>query len=155
MMDIEAILKLLPHRSPFLLVDRILEFVPLQRVVALKNVTIDEPFFQGHFPGKPVMPGVLILESLAQAAGVLAYESARQANVLQDLMFYFAGIDRARFRRMVIPGDQLRLYVDVIKSKKGIWKFDAKATVDGEIACVAELMCAGIREGKPVEDSEE
>lgn len=142
LMDIEKILSYLPHRQPFMLIDKVSEYEKFKRIVAHKNVTYNEPFFNGHFPKKPVMPGVLIIEALAQAAGVLAYKSGEDIIPPERLMFYFAGIDHARFKRMVIPGDQLRLEINVIKSKSGIWKFNAVATVDGELACEAELMCA-------------
>jgi 3-hydroxyacyl-[acyl-carrier-protein] dehydratase len=140
-MDIHEILKYLPHRHPFLLIDSVIEMEEGKSLVAIKNVTINEPFFVGHFPGRPVMPGVLILEALAQAAGVLAYKST---NTLpsEGVLYYFAGIDNARFRRVVEPGDQLRLEVKVIKSKRDIWKLEGSAHVDGELACSAELLSA-------------
>lgn len=140
-MDIHEILKYLPHRSPFLLIDRIIEIELGKSIVALKNVTMNEPFFVGHFPELPVMPGVLILEALAQAAGVLAYKST---NTLpkDGTLYLFAGIDNARFRRVVEPGDQLRLEVKLLRAKKGIWKLEGAAYVDGELACAAELISA-------------
>jgi len=140
-MDIHEILKYLPHRQPFLLIDRILEIKEGESIVALKNVTINEPFFVGHFPVRPVMPGVLILEAMAQAAGVLAYKST---NTLPSdgVLYLFAGIDNARFRRVVEPGDQLRIEVKMLRSKRDIWKLDAAAYVDGELVCAAELMSA-------------
>ncbi|MDR3477796.1 MAG: 3-hydroxyacyl-ACP dehydratase FabZ [Gammaproteobacteria bacterium] len=140
-MDIHEILKYLPHRHPFLLIDRVIEMEEGKSLVAIKNVTINEPFFVGHFPGRPVMPGVLILEALAQAAGVLAYKST---NTLpsEGVLYYFAGIDNARFRRVVEPGDQLRLEVKVIKTKRDMWKLEGAAHVDGELACSAELLSA-------------
>ena len=141
-MDIEDILKYIPHRYPFLLVDKVLEFETYKHIVAAKNVTINEQFFQGHFPQKKVMPGVLIIEALAQSAGVLAYKSGEDIIPPESLLFYFAGIDKARFKRIVVPGDQLRLEINVIKSKSGIWKFKGEATVEGELACSAELLCA-------------
>lgn len=141
-MDIEDILKYIPHRYPFLLVDKVLAFETYKRIVAIKNVTINEPFFQGHFPKKKVMPGVLMIEALAQAAGVLAYKSGEDIIPPDRLLFYFAGIDNARFKRVVVPGDQLTLEINVIKSKSGIWKFNGTASVDGELACSAELLCA-------------
>ena len=140
-LDIQAILKLLPHRYPFLLIDRVLEFVPDQSLVALKNITMNENFFMGHFPERPTMPGVLMLEALAQAGAVLAYQSTpgeSRANVL----YYFAGIDKARFRRIVVPGDQLILKVQVLKSKRDIWKLAGSAFVNDELACSAEFMSA-------------
>ena len=142
LLDVNEILRYLPHRQPFMLIDRVLEYEKFQRIVAVKNVTYNEPFFQGHFPHQPIMPGVLVIEAMAQAAGVLAYKSGEDIIAPENLIFYFAGINNARFKRMVVPGDQLRFEINVIKSKRGIWKFNAKATVDGELACEAELMCA-------------
>ena len=139
-MDINEILKLLPHRYPFLLVDRVIEFEAGKSLVAIKNVTINEPFFQGHFPEKPVMPGVLILEALAQATGLLAFRTENRG-AERDSLYYFVGIDNARFKRPVEPGDQLRLAVKVIKTKRGIWVFDTDATVDGHTAATATIMC--------------
>lgn len=139
-MDINAIMRHLPHRYPFLLVDRVLELVPGEYVIAVKNVTINEPFFPGHFPHHPIMPGVLIIESLAQAAGLLAFKSSdKEAG--EDSVIYFVGIDNARFKRPVVPGDQLRLEARITRHTRGIWKFDAKALVEGQTACEAELMC--------------
>lgn len=140
-MDINEILRKLPHRYPIILVDRVLELVPGERIVALKNVTINEPFFMGHFPGHPVMPGVLIIESLAQAAAILSYVTL-QAQEGNNMLFYFAGIDAARFKRPVLPGDQLRLEAEMGRVKRGIGKFTARALVDGQIAAEAEMMCA-------------
>jgi len=139
-MDINEIKNTLPHRYPFLLVDRVLEFEPGKSLVAIKNVTVNEPFFQGHFPEKPVMPGVLILEALAQATGLLAFRTEGR-DAARDSLYYFVGIDKARFKRPVEPGDQLRLSVEVIKVKRGIWVFDTEATVDGKIAATAVIMC--------------
>ncbi len=140
-MDIHEILKYLPHRHPFLLIDRVLEMEEGKSLVALKNVTVNEAYFVGHFPNRPVMPGVLILEALAQAAAVLAYKST---NTLpsEGVLYYFAGIDHARFRRVVEPGDQLHLEVKVIRSKRDVWKLGGTAYVDGELACSAELLSA-------------
>ena len=139
-MDINEILKLLPHRYPFLLVDRVVEFEVGKSLVGIKNVTINEPFFQGHFPEKPVMPGVLILEALAQATGLLAFRTESRG-AARDSLYYFVGIDNARFKRPVEPGDQLRLEVKLIKTKRGIWVFDTNATVDGHTAATATIMC--------------
>ena len=139
-LDIHQILKRLPHRYPILLVDRVLELEVNQRIKALKNVTINEPFFAGHFPHRPVMPGVLTLEALAQAAALLAFESAG-ASVPPDAIVYFVGIDGARFKRPVEPGDQLILDVAIDRMKAGIWKFKTRASVGGETAVEAELMC--------------
>ena len=139
-MDVLEIQNLLPHRYPFLLVDRVLEFQEGQSLVGIKNVTVNEPFFQGHFPEKPVMPGVLILEALAQATGLLAFRSGNRG-AERDSLYYLVGIDKARFKQPVEPGDQLRLSVDLIKTRRGIWVFDTKATVDGNTAATAEIMC--------------
>ncbi len=143
-LDIHHIIKRLPHRFPFLLVDRVLELEKGKRIKALKNVTINEPFFPGHFPNRPVMPGVLMLEALAQAAAVLSFESA---DVLPDdkTVYYFAGIDGARFKRPVEPGDQLIMDVELLRGKAGIYKYAARATVAGELCVEAELMCASRR----------
>lgn len=140
-MDIHYILKQLPHRYPFLLVDRVLELKKGESLVAIKNVTINEPFFPGHFPHRPVMPGVMILEALAQATGLLAFETAG-ATPEDNMLYYFVGIDSARFRKPVEPGDQLRLEVKLLRHSRGIWKFEAYAKVDGEVVCDAQLMCA-------------
>jgi len=139
-MDIHKILEKLPHRYPFLLVDRVLELDMNKRIRALKNVSINEPFFQGHFPHRPVMPGVLMLEALAQAAALLAFESTGDG-VDENMVIYFAGIDGARFKRPVEPGDQLILEVTLDRVKSGIYKFTAQGLVDGELAVSAELMC--------------
>ena len=140
--DLRAILKLLPHRYPFLLVDRVKALEAGKAITALKNVTINEPFFVGHFQDYPVMPGVLIVEALAQAAGILAVKThdgdVRQENAL----YFFVGIDNCRFKRQVIPGDQLILEVEMLRVSRGIGKFRAVARVDGEIAAEADLMCA-------------
>lgn len=141
MMDIHKILKQLPHRYPFLLVDRVLELDKGKTIKALKNVTINEPFFQGHFPHRPVMPGVLMLEALAQAAALLAFD-ALDSSPTDDMVYYFAGIDGARFKRPVEPGDQLILEVELLRMKAGIFKFKARALVAGDLAVEAELTCA-------------
>jgi 3-hydroxyacyl-[acyl-carrier-protein] dehydratase len=140
-MDINAIMRQLPHRYPFLLVDRVLECVPGKHITALKNVTINEPFFPGHFPHRPVMPGVMILEAMAQAAGILAF---RTADVIPDenTRFFFVGIDGARFRKPVEPGDQLILKATFQRAMRGIWKFGTVAEVDGREVCSAEMMVA-------------
>ena len=140
-LDIHAIMKQLPHRYPFLLVDRVLDCVPGETLTALKNVTINEPFFPGHFPQRPVMPGVLILEAMAQATGLLAFASIGAAPDSNEL-YYFVGIDKARFRAPVEPGDQIIFKVRVLASKRGMWKFAGTAEVDGQVAAEAELMCA-------------
>lgn len=139
-MDITEIMRHLPHRYPLLLVDRVLELVPGEFVTAIKNVTMNEPFFPGHFPHHPIMPGVLIIESLAQAAGLLAFKSSGKV-AGADSVIYFLGIDNARFKRPVVPGDQMRLEARITRHTRGIWKFDAKALVDGQTVCEAELMC--------------
>jgi len=140
MMDIHEILKLLPHRYPILLVDRVLSIDPGKSIRALKNVTINEPFFTGHFPHRPVMPGVLLLEAMAQTAALLSFASL---GVTSDdkSVYYFAGIDGARFKRPVEPGDQLIMEVSLARAKAGIFKFKAVARVGEELACEAELMC--------------
>jgi 3-hydroxyacyl-[acyl-carrier-protein] dehydratase len=140
MLDIHRILKLLPHRYPILLVDRVLSFEKDKRIQALKNVSINEPFFQGHFPSRPVMPGVLMLEALAQTAALLSFESAG-TEPGEDTVVYFVGIDGARFKRVVEPGDQLLLNAEIERARAGIYKYKAWATVGTEVAVEAELMC--------------
>lgn len=140
-MDIHEILEHLPHRYPFLLVDRVVEVIPGERIHAYKNVTINEPFFVGHFPHHPVMPGVLIMEALAQAAGILSFKTMEE-KPSPDTVFYFAGIDEARFKRPVMPGDRLDLHVTIERQMRGIWKYSAEAKVDGQLAASAKLMCA-------------
>ena len=140
MMNIHAILKQLPHRYPFLLVDKVVELERNARILAVKNVTFNEPFFMGHFPGRPVMPGVLMLEALAQAAGLLAFDAMGQVPD-ENNIYYFVGIDSARFKRSVEPGDQLLLEASIDRIRGGIWKFKGVARVGDEIACEAELMC--------------
>ncbi len=140
-MDIQAILEYLPHRYPFLLVDRVLECEPGKRLKAIKNVSVNEPMFTGHFPERPVFPGVLIMEALAQATGILAFKS-QGTKPDGSTLYYFAGIDNCRFKQPVLPGDQLVLEVEVLKEKRGIWKFSAEARVDDKVVASAELMCA-------------
>ena len=140
-MDIHEILEYLPHRYPFLLIDRVVEVVPGKSIHAYKNVTINEPFFVGHFPHNPVMPGVLIMEALAQAAGILSFKTEDKKPTQSDV-FYFAGIDEARFKRPVMPGDQLHLHVEIERQMRGVWKFKGEARVDGQLAAEARLMCA-------------
>jgi beta-hydroxyacyl-ACP dehydratase FabZ len=125
---------LLPHRYPFLLVDRIKEFEPHRRIVGIKNVTMNEPFFQGHFPGRPIMPGVLIVEAMAQAGGVLVFKSGGPVG---RTVMYMTGIDEAKFRRPVVPGDQMRLEIEVVKKRPPFWKMQGKAFVDNEMVCEA------------------
>lgn len=139
-MDINELQKkYLPHRYPFLLIDRVIAVEPKKSLVAIKNVTINEPFFEGHFPQGPVMPGVLILEALAQAAGVLIFKSE---DTLPDEnnWFFLAGIDNARFKKMVKPGDQLRLEIEILRARHNLWKFKGVAKVDGHLACSAEIL---------------
>jgi 3-hydroxyacyl-[acyl-carrier-protein] dehydratase len=140
LMDIHQIIKKLPHRYPFLLVDRVVEFEKDVRIKALKNVTINEPFFNGHFPNRPVMPGVLMLEALAQASALLSFSSEGET-ADGSRLYYFAGIDGARFKRVVEPGDQLILESTITRKKGAIYKYATRATVDGELAVEAELMC--------------
>ena len=139
-MDIHEILKYLPHRYPFLLVDRVLSCQPGKDIIALKNVTINEPFFAGHFPHHPIMPGVLIIEALAQAAGILTLKTM-DAKTNNDSVYYFVGIDEARFKKPVQAGDQLMLKVEILRQIKGVWKYSAKAEVDGQLVTEAKLMC--------------
>ncbi len=136
MTDIYEIMQLLPHSYPFLLVDRIVEYEPSKKIVGIKNVTFNEPFFTGHFPGKPIMPGVLIIEAMAQAGGVLAFKSFPE----KKGSVFFTGIDNARFRKPVIPGDQLKLVVEVIKHRREIWLFEGKAFVDDDLVAEAKIM---------------
>jgi 3-hydroxyacyl-[acyl-carrier-protein] dehydratase len=140
-LDILSIFERLPHRYPFLLVDRVLEYRPGDSIRALKNVTYNEPYFPGHFPHRPVMPGVMIVEALAQAAGILCFLTAG-VKPNENTRFYFVGIDNARFRRPVVPGDQLILTAQVRRSLKGIWKFATVALVDGQEVAHADMMVA-------------
>lgn len=139
-LGIKDLLTLIPHRYPFMLIDRVLELEPEKRITAIKNVTINEPFFPGHFPGDPVMPGVLILESMAQAACVLAVKSRSEAP--EKFRYYFTAIDNTRFKRPVRPGDQLVHQISVIKFRRSLWSFKCKSYVEGELAAKAEIMCA-------------
>jgi 3-hydroxyacyl-[acyl-carrier-protein] dehydratase len=140
-LDIHNVLELLPHRYPFLLIDRVLDFVPGQSLTAIKNVTINEPFFPGHFPQRPVMPGVLVVEAMAQACGLLTFQSTDEQRTEKGV-FLFVGIDKARFKRQVEPGDQLRFEVKILRKMRGIWMYEGTAYVGDEVACTAELMCA-------------
>ena len=144
--DIHEVLKYLPHRYPFLLIDRVLSYEAGKSLVGLKNVTFNEPFFQGHFPQHPIMPGVLILEALAQASGILAFRTT-DTKPSDGTLYYFVGIDKTRFKQPVMPGDQLRLEVEVIRVIHSVWKFYAAAKVDGEVVASAELMCAARKLG--------
>lgn len=139
-MDIHQILEHLPHRYPFLLVDRVVDCVPGERIEAYKNVSINEPFFPGHYPHHPVMPGVLIIEALAQAAAILSFKTLG-GRPDDKSVYYFVGIDGARFKRPVSPGDRLNLEVKILANKRGLWKFAGRALVDGQLAAEAELLC--------------
>lgn len=137
--EIEEIMQLLPHRYPFLMVDRVVDFEEGKWLTAIKNVSVNEPCFTGHFPEKPIFPGVLIMEALAQAMGILAFKTRE---LEKGSLFYFAGIDNARFKKPVVPGDQMTLHVEVLQEKRGITRFTGVASVDGKVVCEAELMCA-------------
>ncbi|MGN0895016.1 MAG: 3-hydroxyacyl-ACP dehydratase FabZ [Succinivibrio sp.] len=142
-MNVEQIMDLLPHRYPFLMIDRVVDYSITEEhktLRAIKNITFNEPYFQGHFPGKPILPGVLILEAMAQATGILAFTMVGKPN--DGELYYFAAIDNARFKRPVVPGDQLVLDVEYFKEKRGIASFSGVATVDGKVVCSADLMCA-------------
>lgn len=141
-MDIKRILSLLPHRYPMLLVDRVLEFKPGESITAMKNVSFNEPYFLGHFPDHPIMPGVLILEALAQTSGIYEFASREAANESTDFLYLFVAIDKARFRQQVVPGDQLILNIEPISRKRNMAKVKAEATVDGKLVASCELMCA-------------
>ena len=138
MIEIKEIMNILPHSYPFLLVDRIIEVEPGKRIVGIKNVTYNEPFFPGHFPGRPIMPGVLIIEAMAQTAGILVFSSLPQEQFKTPV--YFLGIDNVRFRKPVVPGDQLRLELEITKHRQSIWGFKGKALVDGNLVAEAELL---------------
>jgi len=138
--DIHEIQRLLPHRYPLLLIDRVIEFTPGEQLIGIKNVTYNEPHFTGHFPQRVIMPGVLILESLAQATGLLAFKTVDELHS-DDALYYLAGIDNARFKRPVEPGDQLQLKVTLVKQKRNLWKFFGEASVDGELVVSADIMC--------------
>ena len=139
-LDIHKVMELLPHRYPFLLVDRVREFEQGQSLTAIKNVTINEPFFQGHFPGHPIMPGVLILEAMAQATGLLAFSSMGEAH--KSKLYMLVGIDKARFRGQVVPGDQLVLNISLNRNMRGIGIYQCQANVNGEVVAEAEMMCS-------------
>ncbi|MCX7945834.1 MAG: 3-hydroxyacyl-ACP dehydratase FabZ [Hydrogenophilus sp.] len=139
--EIREIMSFLPHRYPFLLVDRVIEVELGKRIVAIKNVTVNEPFFQGHFPGQPIFPGVLILEALAQAAAILSFQTMGRLPGEASTVYY-AGIDKARFKRPVVPGDQLRLEVTILRTMRHIWRYAASAYVERDLAAAAEIMCA-------------
>ena len=139
-MDIHEILNYLPHRYPFLLVDRVLEVVPGERITAVKNVSMNEPFFPGHYPHHPVMPGVLVVEAMAQTAAILSFKTMG-SRPDDKSVYYFVGIDKARFKRPVMPGDALELHAEIKRFTRGIWWFNARAMVNGQLATEAELMC--------------
>lgn len=151
--DIQEILDLLPHRYPFLLIDRIVEFEPTKRLVAIKNVTINEPFFQGHFPSYPIMPGVLVVEAMAQAGGIIMTHELPDRD---SKLVVFTGIERAKFRQQVVPGDQLRIEVEVLAFRTRAGRIQGRAFVDGKLACEATLTCAVVqreRETKPAQQT--
>ena len=146
-MDILQVLDHLPHRYPILMIDRVKEIEPGKRIVALKNVSINEPYFQGHFPGRPIMPGVMILEAMAQAAGILVFRTmGHKPN--ENFVYYYAGIDGARFKRPVMPGDQLEIEILIQGSKRGIWKFHCAARVANAVVAEADILCT-VREAPP------
>ncbi len=149
-LDSTEIQAILPHRYPFLLVDRIEELEIGKRVIGIKNVTVNEPFFQGHFPGRPIMPGVLIIEAMAQVGGVLAFKSANQGGAK---LVYFMGIDKAKFRKPVLPGDRLRFVVDILKARHPYWKMRGEAYVEDSLVCEAELM-AMVTDGTTAPEAE-
>lgn len=139
-LQVQEIMALLPHRYPFLLIDRVLDYTPGESLTALKNVTINEPIFTGHFPGMPIFPGVLILEALAQATGILGFKTVTERS--ENELYLFAAIDDARFKKPVVPGDTMILEVKFLKERRNMWKFYGEAKVEGQIVCSAELMCA-------------
>jgi 3-hydroxyacyl-[acyl-carrier-protein] dehydratase len=145
-MNVNEIRNYLPHRYPFLLVDRVLEFEKGKYLKAIKNVTINEPFFNGHFPNQPIMPGVLIIEALAQATGLLGFRTMGE-EPQTDTLYLLVAVDKARFKQAVVPGDQLQMHVELVKRKGIMWVFNAEARVDGKLAVSAELMCAAKRDG--------
>lgn len=139
-LDIQEIMALLPHRYPFLLIDKVLDYTPGESLTAVKNVTMNEPVFTGHFPGMPIFPGVLILEALAQATGILGFKTVTERS--ENELYLFAAIDEARFKKPVVPGDTMILEVKFLKERRKMWKFYGEAKVDGQVVCCAELMCA-------------
>ncbi len=141
MMDIEEIRTLLPHRYPFLLVDRVRELTPGESIVAYKNLSINEGFFEGHFPGKPIFPGVLLVEAMAQAAGILGFRSQNKTPA-DGSIYYFVGADNLRFKRPCVPGDRVMLHARILGDRRGIWKFEVRAEVEGELAASATILCA-------------
>ncbi|MBN2468583.1 MAG: 3-hydroxyacyl-ACP dehydratase FabZ [Deltaproteobacteria bacterium] len=153
MIDITRIREILPHRYPFLFVDRILEFEPGKRIVGLKNVTVNEPFFQGHFPDFPILPGVVIIEAMAQTGGIFVF--ALNPEDAENKNLFFSGIDKARFRKPVVPGDQLILELELLKQRGYFWKFRGKATVNGEVVAEAELLASIIDKNPRLEGNSE
>ncbi|RDL44749.1 3-hydroxyacyl-[acyl-carrier-protein] dehydratase FabZ [Marinomonas piezotolerans] len=141
MMDVNEIRRYLPHRYPFLLVDRVVDITLGESIVAYKNVTVNEPFFNGHFPDHPVMPGVLIIEAMAQAAGILGFKTMGKTPE-DGSIYYFVGADNTRFKRPVVPGDRLQLEAKILTERRGIWKFEVKASVEGELVCSSTILCA-------------
>ncbi|EKE84839.1 3-hydroxyacyl-ACP dehydratase FabZ [Idiomarina xiamenensis] len=139
--DVREVLELLPHRYPFLLIDRVIDCDSKASIHAIKNVSVNEPIFTGHFPGNPIFPGVLLLEAMAQAAGLLGFKMSKSKATANEL-YLFAGVDNARFKRQVTPGDTIHFHVKFEKERRGIWKFSGRAEVDGELACCADLICA-------------
>ena len=141
MMDVNEIRRYLPHRYPFLLVDRVVDITLGESIAAYKNVTVNEPFFNGHFPDHPVMPGVLIIEAMAQAAGILGFKTMGKTPE-DGSIYYFVGADNTRFKRPVVPGDRLQLEAKILTERRGIWKFEVKASVEGELVCSSTILCA-------------
>ena len=140
-MDIEAIREHLPHRYPFLLVDRVVDLVPGESIVAYKNLSINEPFFDGHFPGNPVFPGVLLVEAMAQVAGILGFKTMGKTPA-DGSIYYLVGVDNLRFKRPCVPGDQVHLQANIVSERRGIWKFEVSATVNGDLCASANILCA-------------
>lgn len=140
-LDVQEIMRYLPHRYPFLMIDKVIDYQVGEYLTAIKNVTINEPFFQGHFPQKAVMPGVMILEAMAQATGILGFKTENIAPDDNSSLYYFVGIDSARFKQVVVPGDTLEIRVTFVRARRGIYAFSGKAYVDGKVVCTADLMC--------------
>ncbi len=140
-LDVQEIMRYLPHRYPFLMLDKVTHYEVGKTLTAVKNVTVNEPFFQGHFPQKAVMPGVMILEAMAQATGILGFKTENVPPDDNSSLYYFVGIDKARFKQVVVPGDRLDIEVELVRARRGIYSFNGKALVDGKVVCTAELMC--------------
>ncbi len=147
-LDVQEIMRYLPHRYPFLMLDKVLDYKEGEWLKAVKNVTVNEPFFQGHFPQKAVMPGVMILEAMAQATGILGFKTEGVPPDDNSSLYYFVGIDKARFKQVVVPGDRLDIEVEFVRARRGIYSFSGKALVDGKVVCTADLMCTR----RPVEE---